>query len=342
MAQHHFFREGLLLMNEFKVHRRQTNPNSKGSMPRARGKLPVEGDLVKRIFLPENDLFIDFGCKQHFTLNNKLSTDREQLLTVEDTYPTFRADLENGAFSIRRTKKNFSRTPIDLTLEQTQNADAANSLTGFTCFTNSISARQRWSRTHSSHTELISRLYGRLNIMKKYDVTRDLRPYNIAKDRTWRGDQLYTQQLESLHTRGKRVTFGQYQHRKSGKRSDIWVFDKRPINWKQISRQIHRRVRRKSLSLWKTNHKGKSLFFCQGWSQVLKSQADGKVVELKMERDLMGRLLCIALENKVDMAEILSYPLTPVPLCFSHLDGSMYVCIFLYVDFIEINIVLYY
>ena len=107
-----------------------------------------------------------------------------KLLTVEDTHPTFRADLENGAFSIRRTKKNFSRTPIDLTLEQTQNADAANSLTGITCFTNSISARQRWSRTHSSHTELISRLYGRLNIKKKYDVTRDLRPYNIAKDRT--------------------------------------------------------------------------------------------------------------------------------------------------------------
>ena len=82
--------------------------------------------------------------------------------------------------------------------------------------------------------------------------------------------------------------------------------------------------------------------FASDGAKYKKSRADGKVVELKMERDLMGRFLCIALENKVDMAEILSYPLTPVPLCFSHLDGSMYVCIFLYVDFIEINIVLYY
>ena len=63
--------------------------------------------------------------------------------------------------------------------------------------------------------------------------------------------------------------------------------------------------------------------FASDGAKYKKSRADGKVIKLKMERDLMGRLLCIALENKVDMAEILSYPLTPVPLCFSHLDGSM-------------------
>ena len=63
--------------------------------------------------------------------------------------------------------------------------------------------------------------------------------------------------------------------------------------------------------------------FASDGAKYKKSRADGKVVELKMERDLMGRFLCIALENKVDMAEILSYPLTPVPLCFSHLNGSM-------------------
>ncbi|KAI9565233.1 hypothetical protein GHT06_009016 [Daphnia sinensis] len=42
-----------------------------------------------------------------------------------------------------------------------------------------------------------------------------------------------------------------------------------------------------------------------------------------MERDLFGRILAIALEEKVDIRNVLEYPLTSVPLFFSHLDGQM-------------------
>ena len=42
-----------------------------------------------------------------------------------------------------------------------------------------------------------------------------------------------------------------------------------------------------------------------------------------MERDLIGRILAIALDKKVDIAHVLSYPLTPIPLCCSHIDGEM-------------------
>ena len=53
------------------------------------------------------------------------------LLNVD---PGVRRILENGALSIRRTGKDFSRTPVDLTLEQTINADTASRLTGFFSF----------------------------------------------------------------------------------------------------------------------------------------------------------------------------------------------------------------
>ena len=39
--------------------------------------------------------------------------------------------------------------------------------------------------------------------------------------------------------------------------------------------------------------------------------------------DRFGSLFCLSLEEKNDMAEVLSYPLTPVPLPLSYLDGSM-------------------
>ncbi len=54
----------------------------------------------------------------------------DNLLRMEDTHPGITEEFENGALSIRRTNKRFSRIPIDLTLEQTINADAASSLTG--------------------------------------------------------------------------------------------------------------------------------------------------------------------------------------------------------------------
>lgn len=67
----------------------------------------------------------------------------DQLLNVEQTHPYVAYQLKNGFFGIKRMDKAFSRMPIDLTLEQTYNADAGRRLTGIKCFTNSISARQK-------------------------------------------------------------------------------------------------------------------------------------------------------------------------------------------------------
>ena len=39
---------------------------------------------------------------------------------------------------------------------------------------------------------------------------------------------------------------------------------------------------------------------------------DGTVIEKKMERNLFGKLLCVALEMEIDRKEILRYPLTPL------------------------------
>lgn len=44
---------------------------------------------------------------------------------------------------------------------------------------------------------------------------------------------------------------------------------------------------------------------------------------LHLLRDLMGRILAISLEKKIYMQVVLSFPLTPVPLCFSHVDGTI-------------------
>ena len=57
------------------------------------------------------------------------------LLTLEETHPETFREYQNGMFTINRTTKPFSGNSIDLTLEQTVNADAASQRTGIASIT---------------------------------------------------------------------------------------------------------------------------------------------------------------------------------------------------------------
>lgn len=67
------------------------------------------------------------------------------LQTLESANPRLRELLDNGAFSIRRRRKSYSRSPVDLSLEQTVNHDSASRMKGIVSFRNSESAMRRWS-----------------------------------------------------------------------------------------------------------------------------------------------------------------------------------------------------
>ena len=84
-------------------------------------------------------------------------------------------------FFIKKNQKPFSRLPVDLTLEQIINADAASQRTGISAVTNSISARQRWPESHCIRLSIISHLFEELNFTKEEDISRDLKPNTIKK-----------------------------------------------------------------------------------------------------------------------------------------------------------------
>ena len=78
--------------------------------------------------------------------------------------------------------KPFSRSPIDLTLKQTINADAAYQRRGIIALTNSISAQQRWAQSHSLRTSIISHLFESVGISKLKDLSDDLKRSQIKKN----------------------------------------------------------------------------------------------------------------------------------------------------------------
>lgn len=124
------------------------------------------------------DLFIYSAysmCPLFFIFNHHnyarwLTRNLDNLINIETTHPGLKTEFENGAMSVRRTPKNFCRSPIDLTLEQTINANAANKLKGISAFTNSLNARHKWSETHSTRMAIITELMEFLGLNKSSEA----------------------------------------------------------------------------------------------------------------------------------------------------------------------------
>ena len=106
----------------------------------------------------------------------------DSLIKLPETHPDVYNDFKEGWFGIKRTKKSFSSTPIDLTLKQTINAHAASQRLGISSITNSISARQRWAESHFLRTTVISSLFDSLGMSNKEDASRHLKSFKIHND----------------------------------------------------------------------------------------------------------------------------------------------------------------
>ena len=63
-------------------------------------------------------------------------------------------------------------------------------------------------------------------------------------------------------------------------------------------------------------------FATEAGKKKVKSKG-GDVMMACLVRDLFGTLLNLSMDRKIDMEEVLNYPLTPVPLSLCHVDGSM-------------------
>ena len=103
--------------------------------------------------------------------------------TVKKTHPGLRQLLDKGAFTVRRCNNAFSRVAVDLTLEQTVNADAASRLTGIVSATNNYAARLRWMITKSTRASFISLVQEIAGMINTNDVSAEQRPSRIERDR---------------------------------------------------------------------------------------------------------------------------------------------------------------
>lgn len=245
------------------------------------------------------------------------------LINAKYTHPGVTELLEDGALSVRRTKKSFSRTAVDMTLEQTVNADAASRQTGISAFIHSETARRRWMVTRAIRSAIVGNLLFQAGMNAPEDVTNDLRPNRIKKD---------NEDLSKL-IQGIKSTMNPFAQQAddnlycltSGKKlpdqikEDVLSFITQGEAW---ATEFKEACFEDPLRFEKPIKRRKVQNFASA-SVNTKVPAKQKVQEVQGTRDLFGRLLVIGTTEKIDLEKVLEFPLTPVPLSLAHTDGSI-------------------
>lgn len=246
------------------------------------------------------------------------------LVNADTVNPEIMEELKKGYFGIQRTEKSFSRQPIDLTLEQTINADAAKRLVGIINFTNSISARQRWSLSHQIRSTIISYTYETTGLRKRQDVTADLENNHIQKDakqlkKFINGFSKFVNPFDS--GLDDKQLFNISTGKVASHEVEQFLLNV-DVNGDELRKKFIKECSESEERFEKPIPRLKILNFS---SEVGKKniKSGGKVQEVTMQRDLFGRMLGLSMDHAPNIEEILCYPLIPIPMSLCHFDGTI-------------------
>ena len=248
----------------------------------------------------------------------------DSLLKLEKSHPNVYQEFKQGCFAIKRTTKPFSRIPIDLTLEQTINADAASQRTGILAITNSISARQRWARNHFLRTKIISHVYESLGFEKKEDISRELKDSRIKRN----AEDLYKviscveENINPFKIEDKDNLYNIGSGKSCSPDTATFLLNVVEIGRTACEKftqecadnpaRFEERIARQRVKTFQSEARSYKI-----------SSNKSKLTSTEMVRDVFDGILWLSLEQNIDMAETLTYPLTPVPLSLCHPDGRM-------------------
>ena len=101
---------------------------------------------------------------------------------LQTAIPELTSILESGAFSIQRTLKNYLRSAVDLSLEQSYNRDAASAMKGIVAFRNSEGVVRRWALIRSQTTMAVTELRSICGLEHNENASAQVLDYRIRKD----------------------------------------------------------------------------------------------------------------------------------------------------------------
>ena len=248
-----------------------------------------------------------------------------QLLNLPMTHPGAEQLLRDNGFSVARSDVPASRNAVDITIEQTINRSAKTS-GGIIGFSRNKSAYHRWCLTRHKRASYVEVALDRVDMLPE-----SADEHKSTKTSEIRRSENEVQKLVSA--------FGQFmnpfdidQHDSlfclsSGKpasdsvEKDLLVYVE--TGEKATDNFIKNRLIEKNLKFHDTIKKQNlKTFKCMATKRQL-STTQKKTVQVRAERNLLGRLLLLSQEHNLDLEKLFSYPLGPIPWSLATADGGL-------------------
>lgn len=237
-----------------------------------------------------------FFAVNHQNYARWLSWYLNTLFNVDITHPGLKDSFNQGSYGCKRTAKPFSRIPIDLTLEQTINADAGRKLSGISHITNSIRARMRWSINHGLRCEMISKVMEDCGISTAQDITNDLLRHNITKSAE-HAENFILSFNERINPFSVAITKDALLNISTGRsvpdEVENFLLNIEVIG-ENMKKQLIEQCKEDIDSFQKYSIKRNKILNFASTKKKVKIHCTGKVQEVLVQRDLFGRLLGIS------------------------------------------------
>jgi len=249
------------------------------------------------------------------------------LKKLESSDPKLREVLENGAFSIRRTRKDYSRSAVDLSLEQSVNRDAASQMKGIVAFRNSENAMRRWSLTMTQRAMAVTELRTFAGLEQGESAAAQCRPSRIKKDNLQMAtlsakiDEFCNPFTDDAPSALVNIATGQT----ASKATESYLLNtlKRgpeareqfTTEWDSNNSRFLKTVKRTPIHNFAAENVKKKKAKVPA-SQTAKTNAESL-------RDMFIRMVVVIAEKTTfDLRNVLSYPITTYPLSLAHCDGA--------------------
>ncbi|KAL2104338.1 hypothetical protein ACEWY4_001206 [Coilia grayii] len=248
-----------------------------------------------------------------------------EMVSLEDTHPDANNQLQSGDFVAQRQQSyGFAYTACDQVIEQTVNRDSKTKggLTGFSLHKGAV---HRWTLTHNERAAITVEcrdMAGHGSTTKQRAELHDSRSQQDEKDVR----NIMTTITNMINPFDPSINPDVLYHITSGKEAPALVstelneakergekafltFCKKRLQSNEV--YIHHPLKKMKLktfkdvsTTWVTKHKGRE-------------------IALKADCDLFARLIVIGMSRKINMSEMLTYSLGPLPAALAYFDGSI-------------------
>ena len=263
----------------------------------------------------------------HLNYARYLSQQCVQLKHMSVTHPGAVELLCDNGFSVSRSSVPSCRNAIDVTIEQTINR-SAKTAGGIIGFSQNASAYYRWCVTRHTRAQYVAATMDRTDldtgssddhkslqlsrmkgteaaVQKVLDAfTQFTSPFNVSSN-----DSSALFCLSSGQAAPTNVACDLLGYVSAGEQAAAHFINSR-LHLKTV--KFHDPIKRHNLMTFKSMAVQKQL-----------STSQKKTVELKAERNLLGRLLFLSQANEISLPKLFEYPLGPIPWAIATADGGM-------------------